>query len=109
MGRVTWFVAGAGLGALAANRLRKVAQPLTGEELRDRVHAATIGLKQARQTAAQARVDRETELRDRYAGQPAPTPADPNPVDPSPVDQSPADPSPADPNPTAAHVMEGTS
>lgn len=64
MGRIGWFVAGTGVGILAASRLRRPAGVLSADDLRDRAHAVSVGLKQARQSAAQARVDREIELRD---------------------------------------------
>ncbi|CAN5320614.1 MAG: DUF6167 family protein [Nocardioides sp.] len=83
MGRLTWFVAGAGVGIAAATRGRKALQPISGDELRDRVHAASIGLKQARQAAAQARVDREVELRERLAAGPT-TASAPDEVSPEP-------------------------
>jgi len=65
-GRLAWFVAGAGVGAYAAFRARRVADALSPEGLRDRAEAVRVAARVVAQEAAQARVDKETELRERF-------------------------------------------
>lgn len=66
LGRVAWFVAGAGAGAYAAFRARKVADALSPEGLRDRAEAVKAGARVVATEVAQARVDKEAELRERF-------------------------------------------
>ncbi|MFT4288276.1 DUF6167 family protein [Nocardioides sp.] len=65
-GRIAWFVAGAGVGAYAAFRARRVVDALSPEGLRDRAEAVKAGARVVATEVAQARVDKETELRERF-------------------------------------------
>lgn len=64
MGRPLWFVAGAGVGVYAAARARRFADSLTGEGLRDRARSVGLGARLFAEEVQQARVERETELRE---------------------------------------------
>ncbi len=65
-GRVTWFLAGAGVGAYAAFRARRLAEALSPDGMRDRAEAVRAGARVVAQEVSQARVDKETELRERF-------------------------------------------
>jgi hypothetical protein len=64
MGRPLWFVAGAGVGVYAAARARRFADSLTGEGLRERARSVRLGARLFAEEVQQARVERETELRE---------------------------------------------
>ncbi|WP_167736772.1 DUF6167 family protein [Nocardioides sp. 1609] len=65
MGRSIWFAAGVGAGAYAVVRVRRAAEILTVDGLRDRVGAAVVGVRMFRDEVAQGRADAETGLRER--------------------------------------------
>ena len=64
MGRPLWFVAGAGVGVYAAARARRLADSLTADGLRERARSVRLGARLFAEEVQQARVERETELRE---------------------------------------------
>ncbi len=66
MSRTLWFAAGAGASLYAMNRARRVRDALTTDGLRDRAAALALGARLVRDEVAQARVEKETELRQRF-------------------------------------------
>ncbi|TIC85493.1 DUF6167 family protein [Nocardioides sp. GY 10127] len=65
MSRGLWFVAGAGAGAWAVVRARRVAEALTADGLRDRLAGLAVGARMLRDEVAQGRAEAETDLRER--------------------------------------------
>jgi hypothetical protein len=65
MARTFWFVAGAGAGAYALTRARRVAESLTADGLRDRVSGLAVGARLFREEVAAGQAEKETELRER--------------------------------------------
>ena len=65
MARTFWFVAGAGAGAYALTRARRVAESLTADGLRDRLSGLAVGARMFRDEVAAGQVEKETELRER--------------------------------------------
>lgn len=65
MARTFWFVAGAGAGAYALTRARRVAESLTADGLRDRLSGIAVGARVFRDEVAAGQVEKETELRQR--------------------------------------------
>jgi Family of unknown function (DUF6167) len=65
MARTFWFVAGAGAGAYALTRARRVAESLTANGLRDRVNGLAVGARIFRDEVAAGQAEKETELRER--------------------------------------------
>ena len=74
MRRGLWFAAGAGAGAYAVVRARRVAEMFTVEGLRDRWDGVRAGAQVFAGEAAAGRAERETELRERYGLGPDGTP-----------------------------------
>ena len=74
MRRGLWFAAGAGAGAYAVVRARRVAEMFTVEGLRDRRDGVRAGAQVFAGEAAAGRAERETELRERYGLRPDGTP-----------------------------------
>lgn len=72
MRRGFWFVAGAGAGVYAMNRLRRFGEGFTAAGLRDRTQALKLGARMVRDEVAQASADREVELRQQLGLAPAP-------------------------------------
>jgi len=72
MRRGFWFVAGAGAGVYAMNRVRRFSEGFTAAGLRDRAQAIRLGARMVREEVAQASADREVELRERLGLAPAP-------------------------------------
>lgn len=66
MTRGFWFVAGAGAGIYVVIRGRRAVEALSADGLRDRLHGLEVGARMFRDEVAQARTDKETELRERY-------------------------------------------
>jgi len=66
MSRTLWFAAGAGASLYAVNRARRVREAFTADGLRDRASALALGARLVREEAAQARVEKENELRQRF-------------------------------------------
>lgn len=66
MRRGLWFVAGAGAGIYGMVRGRRAAEALTVDGLKDRLSGLEVGARLFRDEIAQGRVDKETELRERY-------------------------------------------
>ena len=66
MRRGLWFVTGAGAGVYAMVRGRRAAEALTVDGLKDRLSGLEVGARLFREEVAQARVEKETELRERY-------------------------------------------
>ncbi len=75
MRRGFWFAAGAGAGAYAAVRARRMAEILTVDGLRDRWEGLRAGAEVFAGEAAAGRVERESELRERFGLRPDGTPA----------------------------------
>lgn len=65
IGRSLWFVAGAGTGVYAMTRVRRVAESLTADGLRDRVGALALGARLVREEVAAGQAEKEAELRPR--------------------------------------------
>jgi hypothetical protein len=65
MSRSLWFVAGAGAGAYAVSRARRVAEAFTADGLRDRLNGLTVGARLFREEVAAGQAEKETELRER--------------------------------------------
>jgi hypothetical protein len=65
MSRSLWFVAGAGAGVYVMVRARRMAEAVTLDGLRDRAHAAAVGLRAFREEVATGQAEKETELRER--------------------------------------------
>jgi hypothetical protein len=65
MARTFWFVAGAGAGAYALTRARRVAESLTADGLRDRISGLAVGARVFRDEVAAGQAEKETELRQR--------------------------------------------
>lgn len=59
------FVAGVGVGVYGMVKARRVQQALTPDGLRDRGRSLALGARLLRDEVAQARTDKEAELRDR--------------------------------------------
>lgn len=82
MARTFWFAAGAGAGAYAVTRARRLAESLTADGLRDRMSGLGVGVRLFREEVAAGRAERETELRQRLRlvpdGPPELTAADPD-------------------------------
>ena len=66
MSRTLWFAAGAGATIYAMNRARRVREALTADGLRDRANGLALGARLFREEVAQGRVEKETELRERF-------------------------------------------
>ena len=66
MRRGLWFVAGAGAGVYAMVRGRRAAEALSVDGLKDRLSGLEVGARLFRDEVAQGRVEKETELRERY-------------------------------------------
>ncbi|HET7067465.1 MAG TPA: DUF6167 family protein [Nocardioides sp.] len=66
MTRGLWFVAGAGAGAYAMIRARRVKETLTADGLSDRWHALSLGARMLRDEVAQGQAEAETQLRERF-------------------------------------------
>lgn len=84
IGRPLWFLAGAGAGAYAVVRARRVAEALTPDGLRDRLGAAALGARRFAEEVAAGSAEKETELRERLSlappgSQPPPALAQPSP------------------------------
>ena len=74
MSRSLWFLAGAGAGGYAVTRVRRVAEALTVDGLRDRVNGALVGLRVFREEVAAGQAGKEPELRERLGLQPPDVP-----------------------------------
>jgi hypothetical protein len=61
-----WFAAGAGAGAYAVVRARRLAEAFTADGLSDRWHALTLGARMFRDEVAQGRAEAEFDLRERF-------------------------------------------
>jgi len=72
--RSVWFVAGAGAGAYAIIRARRVAEAFTVDGITDRLHATGLGLRMFRDEVAEGKAEAETELRERMGLVPHGTP-----------------------------------
>ena len=66
MNRGLWFVAGAGAGVYVVVRARRVAEALTVDGVHDRLKAVAVGMRMFGEEVAQGRVEKETELRERF-------------------------------------------
>jgi hypothetical protein len=67
MKRGLWFVAGAGAGIYAVVRGRRVAEAFTVDGINDRLKGAAVGLRLFGDEVAQGKIERETELRERFS------------------------------------------
>lgn len=61
-----WFMAGAGAGAYAMIRARRVKEALTADGISDRWQALTLGARMLRDEVAQGQAEAETQLRERF-------------------------------------------
>lgn len=75
MSRGLWFVAGAGAGAYAVSRVRRLADSVTAEGLRARWQGLTHGARLLTEDVRTEQARREEELRESL-GLPAPPPSD---------------------------------
>jgi hypothetical protein len=66
MNRAFWFAAGAGATVYAMNRVRRARDAVTVDGLRDRANGLTLGARLFREEFEQGRVEKETELRERF-------------------------------------------
>lgn len=66
MRRGFWFAAGAGAGAYAVVRARRLAEAFTADGLADRWHAVTLGARLFRDEVAQGQAEAEFDLRERF-------------------------------------------
>ncbi|WP_191907932.1 DUF6167 family protein [Nocardioides cynanchi] len=66
MRRGFWFAAGAGAGAYAVVRARRMAEVFTADGLSDRWHALTVGARMFRDEVAQGQAEAEYDLRERF-------------------------------------------
>ena len=66
MRRGLWFMVGAGAGAYAMVRARRVAEVFTADGLSDRWHAVRLGARMLRDEVAQGQAESESELRERF-------------------------------------------
>jgi hypothetical protein len=78
--RALWFVAGAGAGVYGMVKARRAQQALTPDGLRDRAGSLALGARMLRDEVAQAKAEKEFELRERMglpqlAGKAKPPPA----------------------------------
>jgi hypothetical protein len=67
MRRGLWFVAGAGVGIYAVIRGKRAAEALTVDGMTDRLKGAQVGWHLFREEVATGKVEKETELRERFA------------------------------------------
>jgi hypothetical protein len=65
MSRALWFVAGASAGVYGMVKARRAQQALTPDGLRDRAGSLALGARMLRDEVAQARSEKEIELRER--------------------------------------------
>jgi hypothetical protein len=65
MSRALWFVAGAGAGVYGMVKARRAQQALTPDGLRDRAGSLALGARMLRDEVAQAKAEKEHELRER--------------------------------------------
>jgi hypothetical protein len=70
MNRGLWFVAGAGAGIYAVIRGRRAAEVLTVDGMTDRLKGAQVGWRLFREEVATGKVEKETELRERFSSVP---------------------------------------
>ena len=66
MSRSLWFVAGAGAGVYAIIRVRRAAESLTADGLRDRLRGVGVGARLFREEVRAGQEEREAELRERF-------------------------------------------
>jgi hypothetical protein len=60
-----WFAAGAAAGIYGMVRVRRLAEALTPDGMRDRIGAAFVGARMFREEVAQGQAEAETQLRAR--------------------------------------------
>ena len=65
MARTFWFVAGAGAGAYALTRARRVAESLTADGRRDLLSGLAVVARMFREEVAAGEAEKETELHER--------------------------------------------
>ena len=70
MNRGLWFVAGAGAGIYAVVRGRRVAETFTADGINDRLKGVALGLRLFGDEVAQAKTEKESELRERFSVRP---------------------------------------
>jgi hypothetical protein len=61
-----WFAAGAGAGAYAVVRARRLAEAFTPDGFADRWHAVTLGARLFRDEVAHGQAEAERDLRERF-------------------------------------------
>jgi Family of unknown function (DUF6167) len=75
MSRSLWFVAGAGAGAYAITRVRRAAESLSADGLRDRLRGVGVGARLFREEVRAGQEERAAQLRERFGLVPDTTPA----------------------------------
>lgn len=75
MSRGLWFVLGTGAGVYVTNRARRLADSLTADGVRDRVHGLSHGARLLREEMRSAQQEKEGELRERLGLAPTGPPA----------------------------------
>lgn len=71
MSRGLWFAAGAGAGVYAMSRVRRVAESLTADGLRDRLSGLSLGVRLLADEVRTGQAEAEAELRERFGLAPA--------------------------------------
>lgn len=66
--RSAWFVAGAAAGAYGVVKVRRLAEALTPDGMRDRIGAAFVGARMFREEVAHGQAEAEIRLREWYGG-----------------------------------------
>ena len=72
-----WFTAGAAAGVYGMVKVRRVAEALTPDGMRDRIGAAVLGARLFREEVAQGQVEAEDRLRERFRSLAATDPTTP--------------------------------
>jgi len=67
MNRGLWFIAGAGAGIYVVIRGRRAAEALTIDGMQDRLNGLAVGARMFREEVAEARAEKEYELRERFS------------------------------------------
>lgn len=75
MSRGLWFVVGAGAGVYATNRVRRMAESLTADGLRNRLQGVSHGARLFREEVRSGQQQKESELRERLGLVPTHPPA----------------------------------
>ncbi len=83
-----WFAAGAAAGVYGMVRVRRLAEALTPDGMRDRIGAAYLGARMFREEMVRGQADAEIHLRQRFDGADAGPPQLINPTSITPITSS---------------------